>query len=224
MRLLTVKTLTPFKLGFLGAVGLSLVTIGQAQAFSFNESSDAGFKPSNAADTTVYGAVGLSSTIEGLLPARDFVTGNDKNKADLFKILIDSDGLFTALTEGRDPNSPKKAPNPILDPILYLFDSDGRYITSDDDSGPARQSKLTQLLAAGTYYLGITKYGLTPNYTNGGVLKNWGGTIDAIGADSQVSAYRINLSHDATPVPTPAMLPGLVGMGLGLWRKRKALA
>lgn len=28
-------------------------------------------------------------------------------------------------------------------------------------------------------------------------------------------------SGNATPVPTPALLPGLIGLGLGLWRKRK---
>jgi hypothetical protein len=31
-------------------------------------------------------------------------------------------------------------------------------------------------------------------------------------------------SGNATPVPTPALLPGLIGLGLGLWRKRKAEA
>ena len=31
-------------------------------------------------------------------------------------------------------------------------------------------------------------------------------------------------SGDATPVPTPALLPGLIGLGLGMWRKRKAEA
>ncbi len=31
-------------------------------------------------------------------------------------------------------------------------------------------------------------------------------------------------SGDTTPVPTPALLPGLIGLGLGVWRKRKTEA
>jgi subtilisin-like proprotein convertase family protein len=32
----------------------------------------------------------------------------------------------------------------------------------------------------------------------------------------------VELNIQTQPVPTPALLPGLIGLGLGIWRKRKA--
>jgi Bacterial pre-peptidase C-terminal domain len=218
----------------IGSACLSLGTIGEAKAFTFSEPPDAGAKLNNAADTTGLGAVGSSSTIEGFIAKHDpdlVSPDTDKNKADLFKILIDVDGTFTAQTEGRDPNAANRPPNPIEDPFLYLFDSSGMLITDNDDiSYPDNlQSSITQFLTAGNYYLGITKYGHNPTYDSSDILTGWSGDLgkDNLTANGNSSdrenrsAYRINLTHTPTGVPTPALLPGLVGMGLSVWRKRK---
>jgi hypothetical protein len=211
----------------IGTVCLSLGTIGEAKAFTFSEPPDAGAKLNNAADTTGLGAVGSSSTIEGTI-ARHNPDG-DINKADLFQILIDADGDFTATTESRDPNRPDRQPYPIEDPFLYLFDSTGQLIASDDDSAGNRQSSIAQFLTAGNYYVGITKYGHNPLFNASNVLTGWLGDLGQTSAGpsdaNNISAYRINLTH--TPlvaVPTPALLPGLVGMGLSVWRKRREAA
>jgi hypothetical protein len=45
--------------------------------------------------------------------------------------------------------------------------------------------------------------------------------LDGVGYTS-ASGRTYFYSGDATPVPTPALLPGLIGLGLGIWRKRKA--
>jgi hypothetical protein len=213
-------------LALVGAACLSLATIGEAKAFTFTESAngDAGARLSTAADTTGFGAVGASSTIEGLITADDPTVNPDRNKADLFKILIASPGEFNATTEGRDPNRPDRQPYPIEDPFLYLFDITGQLIASDDDSAGSRQSSIVRFLAAGRYYLGITKYGHNPQFDSN-VLTGWSGNLGQTSAGptdaNNVSAYRINLTHTPTPVPTPALLPGLVGMGLSLWRKQQ---
>jgi hypothetical protein len=202
----------------IGTVCLSLGTIGEAKAFTFSEPPDAGARLINAADTTSLGAVGPSSTIEGFIAADDPNVSPDKNKADLFRILIDTDGTFTAATEGRTGRNL----TPIDDPYLYLFDKDGKLIAEDDDGGsPVLQSLITQFLTAGNYYLGIAKYPHSPTFNNAGILTGWSGDFGYTPSDQDNrSAYRINLTHTAA-VPTPALLPGLVGMGLSIWRKRK---
>jgi hypothetical protein len=37
-------------------------------------------------------------------------------------------------------------------------------------------------------------------------------------------SFGIAIEGDTTSIPTPALLPGLVGFGLSVWRKRKAEA
>ncbi|XQQ05171.1 MAG: PTPA-CTERM sorting domain-containing protein [Leptolyngbya sp. IPPAS B-1204] len=44
--------------------------------------------------------------------------------------------------------------------------------------------------------------------------------LDGVGYTS-ASGRTYFYSGDATPVPTPALLPGLIGLGLNLWRKRR---
>lgn len=57
--------------------------------------------------------------------------------------------------------------------------------------------------------LGVGKAGLFGSTFS---PRTWNGTIN----------YEV--IGDSTPIPTPAMLPGLIGMGLGFMRKRKAEA
>jgi hypothetical protein len=195
----------------IGTVCLSLGTIGQAQAFTFSEPPDAGALITGApgllaADTTGLGPVGLSSTITGTL------TPNDR---DLFKILINSAGIFSASTQGG--GNPPGAPGPIVDANLYLFSSLGSLLASDATSG---QASITQALGAGSYYLGIVKDGISPRL-NSNIFAGWKGEDVENSRNPNVSTYQINLGHKTNAVPTPALLPGLVGMGLSIWRKRK---
>jgi hypothetical protein len=191
----------------IGTVCLSLGTIGEAKAFTFSEPPDAGSVISSARDTSNGGLdpVITTSTIQGTLAASG-------QTADLFKILISSDGLFTAAAiPGFDPNGLAQ-PDPIPSPFLYLFDSLGTVSTAI--SGPT----ISTILTAGDYFLAITKAGITPNTNRQGTLQNW--SQNGIRTERNV-AYKIELTHTPTAVPTPALLPGMVGMGLSFWRKRK---
>jgi hypothetical protein len=120
---------------------------------------------------------------------------------------------------------------------LWLFDDQGILLDAQDDIGGDpydRQSLISHYLtSAGIYYLGITKFGVTPtNYSydlsNQDPLTGWQGHFSTSAGPSDLnnrSGYQISLSHlsdvPPVPVPTPALLPGLVGMGLSVWRKRK---
>jgi hypothetical protein len=193
-------------LGFLGAVGLSLASIGEAKAFNFSESYDAGAWAGTSANTTGIPedvAVDLSSTIKGVLSGGD-------DPADVFKILIDSPGEFTAVanTMVREPIKP---------PNLYLFDNFGRFLTSDVG---ASQSGISRFLNSGNYYLGIVKSVFIPTFNTPKVLTGWIGTSNSAPENTSIITYQIDLTH-VKSVPTPALLPGLVGMGLSVWRKRK---
>ncbi|UBF28498.1 PTPA-CTERM sorting domain-containing protein [Kovacikia minuta CCNUW1] len=42
-----------------------------------------------------------------------------------------------------------------------------------------------------------------------------------ISAQPQANGFAIGELRLANPIPTPALLPGLIGLGLGIWRKRK---
>jgi len=56
------------------------------------------------------------------------------------------------------------------------------------------------------------------SYVRFNVLSNYGGTR------SNLSEVQFDGTPVATAVPTPALLPGLIGMGVAAWRKRKAAA
>jgi len=60
--------------------------------------------------------------------------------------------------------------------------------------------------------------GVTGNYTLGF------GVLNAMDNGFNSSLTIDNVSSNVTPVPTPALLPGLIGLGLGVLRKRKAEA
>ncbi len=72
----------------------------------------------------------------------------------------------------------------------------------------------------GTMSADLTFNGVIRSATGNSLLANVTGTFS--GAENIFTTdndFSINLS--ATPVPTPALLPGLLGMGLGIARKRK---
>jgi hypothetical protein len=88
--------------------------------------------------------------------------------------------------------------------------------TTAGTSGPADDLLLTYALA-----------GLTSGTQVGGLswttyLEDTRGTSNGI-SNFTASLSDITFTNTAVAVPTPALLPGLVGMGLSLWRKRNQM-
>jgi hypothetical protein len=70
-----------------------------------------------------------------------------------------------------------------------------------------------------------TSYALTAPIINGRFRNSSGsilgnGGISALQFDSTTDSSTVNLS--GTAIPTPALLPGLLGLGAAAWRKRKS--
>ncbi len=82
------------------------------------------------------------------------------NDADLYKITIADAGAFSATTTGGTS----------LDTQLFLFDSNGFGVTSDDDDpNGGLQSRITGQFVPGpgTYYLAISAYNMDPSSSSG---------------------------------------------------------
>lgn len=128
---------------------------------------------------------------------------NPNSDADLFSFFWGG-GNFNARTSSS------------FDPILSLFNSAGTLLTQNDDSFGTLQSFISQTgLTQGQYLLGIASF---PNFAGNG--PTFGNRPGGSGG-----AYSIALNQPtATAVPTPALLPGLIGMGVAALRKRKAEA
>jgi len=205
-----------------------------AAALTFTETSDVGQSLTNAADTSSVGIVG-NSPIKNLTTIRGTLVGT----ADLFKIIVTT-GFFTASTRYEDVGSDET----VIDTQLFLFDANGKGIVANDDFDflTTRRSQITAQLAAGTYYLGITKFNydprdhfdtlIFPDAFSGrifadpaaGTLDNWRGTVFNLPGKTEQEAltprtYEIALG--VQPVPTPALIPGLVTLFLAVKRKHR---
>lgn len=150
-----------------------------------------------------------------------FSTGAD---ADLFVIRITAPGSFSATTNNTVTNST------FLDTALFLFDSTGKAIaTNDDASGSVVSSTLPTgntlfaSLAAGTYYLGISGSGneavnavnqlLFAGYPGGDTTAVRGtasglnpATLSTFNGNvtfSQTGSYEIDLTSVATAAAVP---------------------
>jgi len=77
-----------------------------------------------------------------------------------------------------------------LDPLLFLFATDGTQLATDDDSGPENNALIAAFTVpqGGTYYVIATRYQLGAGRTSG--------------------EYSLSLSRQAEPTPTPTALPG----------------
>ena len=77
-------------------------------------------------------------------------------------------------------------------------------------------SYLSRILDPGEYTLAISGFTFTEEEARSGVNKGYGFTgdyqIDFLGD--------VTLAGDPAAVPTPALLPGLIGMGIAAIRKR----
>ncbi|MFG6102395.1 PTPA-CTERM sorting domain-containing protein [Leptothoe sp. EHU-05/26/07-4] len=129
-----------------------------------------------------------------------------------------------------------------FDSQLFVFDSLGEIIGANDDGGVGLLSLLSGNLTSGLYYVGIGAFNSDPLNSFGQDIEDplGGGSSTAFQpgqcglslTDCTLSSWRSNRrSGDytvrfssptiAADVPTPALLPGLVGMGAALIRKRK---
>lgn len=186
-------------------IGFSLVGIvaclsvsAPARAAFIEGSTDAGDTPGMAV------AVPDGTTrIEGSLNAQDI--GPDPfDLVDLFRIkIVNPAMIFITTGDGSSQFL-------IADPILYLFDSGGMFVTFNDDAS-FTQSTIMGLPAgflSGVYFLGISFSGVEPTYNGASVLDGWEG--NPLTPNGDISArYAI----DITDVPEPGTL-ALLALGL----------
>ena len=135
-----------------------------------------------------------------------------------------------------------------FDPILSLFDGSGNFITNNDDgkfpdvgtdsvTDETFDTFLQSALNPGSYTVTVAQFnnffnGTTgqnislgfvrdgqPNFANG-FIQDGNQRTNAWAFD----VLNVDQSNAVTAVPTPALLPGLIGLGVAALRKRKAEA
>ena len=89
----------------------------------------------------------------------------------------------------------------IADPVLYLFDWEGKGIAMDDESGGSGQARMSLFLATGTYYIAIAFAGVEPLDGDGNPI------FDTFGNQSVLSL----LALDSWLEEPFANEPGIVG-------------
>jgi hypothetical protein len=202
-------------LGGVGALALAVNATAPAAAISFQE-------PFPDAGETL-GTAAVVDTAPFLTPL-DEITGKILNPfggADLYLIYLtgtffsadtnDSSGLFA-----------------LRDAQLFLFDSQGKGVFWDDDSGKLLQAEFSLTdPTPGLYYLGISGYNYDPVSASGFIFEGSGGGPTgpggadplvgwqlASGRKADIGKYTISLTG-ATFVPEPSGAVGLLLAGLG---------
>jgi hypothetical protein len=208
-------------IGTVAAVG-AFATAGHAATFT--EGRDAGKTIETASYAGIVGTEQLTQFIRGQFEAGiDFSSDNSEfpelsnliilsDDVDLFKITLPSGGVLTATTQSDYSTNQSGG-------LLHLFDERGRYLNGSSSNG--LQSFLTSsLLTPGRYYyLGITRSNISPSLDVDNILTSWRGEADYA---QKTIPYRIEFGVGGTNnVPTPALLPGLFALGVGVLRKRK---
>lgn len=171
------------------------------------EAGDAGNSTATAADTGAsLGALEIQGQIS-LEPnaGPDFV--------DLFKFTVSKTANFRARTgTGFDPAL-------IADPVIYLFDADGKGVAMDDESGGNGQAAMLQWLSAGTYYLAIAYAGVEPLDANGGSIFDAFGSLAVLSTDPLDSWLEAPFALDPATVGHYSIqmavpLPGTLALAL----------
>ena len=203
------------------SVGFCVLASASLQAQTWTETGDAGQTLGTAQAAGVIANQALNQ-ISGTISS-----GTD---ADLFRFTITAPTTFSATTTFGGLTT--------LDTALFLFNSSGAAIyTNDDASGASLQSTLpggtsfTMSLAAGTYYLGISLSGNEPINLNsqllfspyiagdstsvrgaaGGINPTTLANFNGLTSFAETGSYRIDLTSAAT-VPEPSTVAlGLVG-------------
>ncbi len=199
---------------WLATTGLAVCLMGiapRANAFTFDETADIGQLMGEAQD------VGAASEINGRVRFLDDI--------DLFKVRIEQNGMSTfdanpmALEDGSER----------LNVNIFLFNAMGNPLASieprDFDNMIINFDTI-----AGDYFLGIGSDDLDALDAEGnqiagndsgidmanGILGGWKTGSESIGK------YNIKISTVPTDaVPTPALLPGLIALGVKALRKKK---
>lgn len=203
-----------------------LLTSGSAQAATFTEIGDAG-ELLNTAQT-------ISQRTQPLTSIYGAVSGD----ADLFKIFLTGGQTFSATTISPDTfeipiDDLLGSPTEILaDPQLFLFDSTGRGVYSNDDTSFSSQSILPSggfsPSNSGIYYLAISSFNYDPVGAGGKIFGAptkdgvWGPTGPGgasplsgfTGTSTTSGRYAIALTG-AQPVPEPTSV--LSVLALGAW-------
>lgn len=168
------------------------------------------FSLSNAASITKITWSGIY--FSGSLPSDDFT---DDFSVRLFNIVngvpdinpfATLSGLFTRIDSGLNVEPDADLYNHALTLTTPFSIGAGDYLLSITNSFDA--NSIDEWGWATHDWLAGNAYSRTPG--------------DAWGNASAELSFAIE--GDTTPVPTPALLPGLIGLGLGVWRKRKAEA
>jgi len=195
------------------ATSVALGFSTQAQAISFTEVGDAGDLLGTA---QIINGNGSITDISGATSSanNDFV--------DLFQINLDG-GFFSASTVGGSD----------FDTSLFLFDSNGDVLLSnDDDEFDFPESTISgNGLLAGIYYLGITGFNNLPIDAFSSIINDpaefggfdTNGTLAGWLEDDFTGSYTVSLAgaSGVAEVPTPAaVLPILSGM-FAAARRRK---